>query len=99
MESADASHSSGQVTQLLRLWQTGDKGAADRLFELLLPELRKMARRQFRGEALGHTLQPTALVNEAFLRLASLKSLDWNDRSHFFAVAARIMRRYQQQLR
>jgi RNA polymerase sigma factor (TIGR02999 family) len=83
----------GEITQLLQLWRTGDATAESRLFELLLPDLRKMARGYFRAERAGHTLQPTALVNEAFLRLVSAKHLDWQDRGHFFAVAARIMRR------
>jgi RNA polymerase sigma factor (TIGR02999 family) len=75
----------GEITQLLRQWGTGDRQADDRLFELLLPDLGKIAGRCFRGERLGHTLQPTALVNEAFLRLAKI---------NFLAVSARIMRRY-----
>ena len=57
-----------EITQLLQQWRAGDRQADDRLFELLLPDLRKIAGRCFRGERLGHTLQPTALVNEAFLR-------------------------------
>ena len=58
----------GEITQLLNKWRNGDPAAESRLFELLLPDLRRMARRYFRGERAGHTLQPTALVNEAFLR-------------------------------
>jgi RNA polymerase sigma factor (TIGR02999 family) len=84
----------GDITQLLGKWRRGDPDAESRLFELLLPDLRKMARRYFRAERAGHTLQPTALVNEAFLRLVSAKGIDWQDRGHFFAVAARMMRRY-----
>jgi RNA polymerase sigma factor (TIGR02999 family) len=60
----------------------------------MLPDLRKIATRCFRGERSGHTLQPTALVNEAFLRLAAAKGVDWRDRGHFLALAARVMRRY-----
>src|SRR6266571_5290670 len=82
------------ITQLLHKWRAGDQGAESRLFELLLPDLRKIARRCFRGERPGHTLQPTALVNEAFLRLAAAKNIEWRDRGHFFALAARIMRHY-----
>src|SRR5436305_4180849 len=84
----------GEITQLLRLWRSGNQAAESKLFELLAPDLRKMARGYFRRERDGHTLQPTALVNEAFLRLATAKHLDWQDRAHFFAVSARIMRRY-----
>jgi len=83
-----------EITQLLRQWGNGDRQADDRLFELLLPDLRKIAGRCFRGERPGHTLQPTALLNEAFLRLAKIKNIEWQDRGHFLAVSARIMRRY-----
>jgi RNA polymerase sigma-70 factor, ECF subfamily len=82
----------GEITQLLQQWRTGDRRAESRLFQLLLPALRKLAGRCFRGERPGHTLQPTALVNEAFLRLADAKAIDWQDRGHFLAVAARVMR-------
>lgn len=84
----------GEVTRLLRQWRTGDSQAESALFESLLPDLRRIAGRCFRGERPDHTLQPTALVNEAFLRLARAKNIDWHDRGHFFALAARIMRRY-----
>ena len=84
----------GDITRLLHLWRGGDPDAASALFESLLPELRRIAGRCFRGERSSHTLQPTALVNEAFLRLATTKGVDWQDRGHFLAVAARIMRRY-----
>jgi len=82
------------ITRLLQQWHEGDRDAEARLFELLMPDLRKMADRCFRNERNGHTLQPTALVNEAFLRLARTKNVEWNDRGHFFAIAATIMRRY-----
>jgi RNA polymerase sigma-70 factor (ECF subfamily) len=84
----------GEVTRLLQQWRTGDQQAESRLFELLMPDLRKIAGRCFRGERPGHTLQATVLVNEAFVRLARAKNIDWRDRGHFFALAARIMRRY-----
>ena len=84
----------GEITQLLQQWRTGDRQAESRLFLLLLPDLRKIAGRCFRGERPGHTLQPTALVNEAFLRLATAKKIDWQDRGHFLALAARVMRHY-----
>jgi len=84
----------GEITQLLHEWQAGDRRVEDQLFELLLPDLRKIAGRCFSGERAGHTLQPTALVNEAFLRLAKNNKIEWHDRGHFLAIAARVMRRY-----
>jgi RNA polymerase sigma factor (TIGR02999 family) len=84
----------GEITQLLQQWRTGDRQAQSRLFQLLLPDLQKIAGHCFRGERPGHTLQPTALVNEAFLRLASAKKIDWQDRGHFLSLAARVMRHY-----
>src|SRR5579872_6227810 len=83
-----------EITRLLHQWREGDREAESHLFELLMPDLRKMADRYFRRERKDHTLQPTALINEAFLRLARTKNIEWNDRGHFFAVAATIMRRY-----
>jgi len=83
----------GAVTELLQQWRTGDRKAESRLFEVLMPDLRRIAARLFRGERSGHTLQPTALVNEAFFRLARAKNIDWQDRGHFLAIAAVIMRR------
>jgi RNA polymerase sigma-70 factor (ECF subfamily) len=84
----------GEITKLLRRWQTGDKEAEALLFALLMPDLRKIARYCFRGERPGHLLQPTVLVNEAFLRLVKVRKIEWADRGHFLALAARIMRRY-----
>jgi RNA polymerase sigma factor (TIGR02999 family) len=84
----------GEVTKLLRQWRAGDSQAESELFKSLLPDLRRIAGNCFRGERSNHTLQPTALVNEAFVRLARAKNIDWQDRGHFFALAARIMRRY-----
>src|ERR1700679_3184716 len=86
--------SPGRITVLLRQWRDGDRKAQDELFEALMPELRKIARACFRGERPGHLLQPTALVNEAFLRLAKVSNVEWQDRGHFLALAARIMRRH-----
>src|SRR5438552_8243627 len=83
-----------EITQLLHRWRGGDLEAENRLFEAVLPELRTLAARYLRRERNGHTLQPTALVNEAFLRLAAAKNIDWQDRGHFYALAARMMRRY-----
>ena len=81
-----------EITLLLRHWREGDRKAEARLFELFLPELRRMAARFFRGERPGHTLQPTALLNEVYIRLAKTETLELQDRAHFFAVAGRIMR-------
>lgn len=83
-----------EITQLLHRWRSGDQDAENQLFESVLPELRAIAARYLRRERSGHTLQPTALVNEAFLRLAAAKNIDWHDRGHFLALAARVMRRH-----
>jgi RNA polymerase sigma factor (TIGR02999 family) len=82
-----------QITVLLKSWQAGDTAAGSQLFEILLPDLRKIARRCFSNEKAGHTLQPTALLNQAVLRLAKSKNIEWQNRGQFFAIAARIMRR------
>lgn len=84
----------GSITILLHKWRNGDRDAESQIFRLLLPDLRRIAGHCFRGERAGHTMQPTALVNEAFLRLAAARNIDWQDRGHFLAVAARMMRRY-----
>ena len=84
----------GEVTRLLQQWRRGDAGAEARLFELILPDLRRLAGRFMRHERPGHTLSPTALLNETYLRLAGAREHDWQNRRHFFAVAARSMRRY-----
>ena len=80
------------ITVLLAAWRRGDTSARDRLVRVVYPELRAVADRQLRGERAGHTLQPTALVNEAYLRLSGLDRIDWQDRSHFVRMAARLMR-------
>ncbi len=82
----------GEATQLLHDWQAGSLEARDRLVALLYGELRGLAVRQFGRERADHTLQPTALVNEAYQRLAALERIDWRDRAHFIGVAARLMR-------
>jgi RNA polymerase sigma factor (TIGR02999 family) len=82
----------GQVTQLLLEWRSGDDSSFGRLLDVVYPELRAIAQRQLSGESEGHTLQPTALVHEAYLRLVGAE-IEWEDRRHFFAVAARAMRR------
>jgi RNA polymerase sigma-70 factor, ECF subfamily len=82
-----------EITRLLRAWQSGDKAALDRLTPLVYGELHRMARRCMAGENPGNSLQPTALVNEAYLRLAGAGDQRWQDRAHFFAVSAQMMRR------
>jgi RNA polymerase sigma factor (TIGR02999 family) len=84
----------GEVTGLLKQWRDGSRTAEARLFELVLPDLRRLARHYMRRERQGHTLAPTALLNETYLRLPGAQHQDWQDRRHFFAVAARAMRRY-----
>jgi RNA polymerase sigma-70 factor (ECF subfamily) len=81
------------VTGLLRAWGKGDEGALERLIPLVHQELRRVARHCMAGERKGHTLQATALINEAYLRLVDAQQVDWQDRTHFVAVAARLMRR------
>ncbi|WP_321472210.1 sigma-70 family RNA polymerase sigma factor [uncultured Paludibaculum sp.] len=80
------------VTRLLAAWQVGDSEALQRLTPLVFDELRKLAASYMRRERPGHTLQATALVNEAYLRLAGIENKDWRNRAHFFAIAAHIMR-------
>lgn len=80
------------VTRLLQDWAGGDRAARDRLMAVVYDELRRIARRYMRKEPAGHTLQPTALVNEAFLRLIDQET-SWQNRAHFFAIAAQLMRR------
>lgn len=82
-----------EVTQLLLDWTDGDKMALDKLIPLVEAELRRRARNYMRGERVNHTLQPTALINEAYLRLIDYTSIRWQDRVHFFAVCADLMRR------
>lgn len=81
-----------EVTQLLADWGKGDQSALDKLFPLVHSELRRIAQRQMSGERPGHTLQATALVNEAYLKLAGQQGFDWQNRAHFFAVCAQVMR-------
>jgi RNA polymerase sigma factor (TIGR02999 family) len=83
---------SGRVIELLREWRQGDDQACDRLVPFVYAELRRLARGQLRREQAGHSLQPTALVHEAYLRLVRA-DVDWRDRTHFLSVAARVMRR------
>ncbi len=82
-----------QVTELLDAWSHGDKEALDKLMPLVYDELRRLARQHMRQERSGHTLQTTALVNEAYLRLVDQRRAQWQNRAQFFGVAARLMRR------
>lgn len=82
-----------QVTRLLAELKLGKPGSEDEFIELLYDELRALAKRRMRNEAGGHTLQTTALVHEAYLRLFGGKSIEWHNRAHFLAVAAQVMRR------
>lgn len=82
-----------QVTRLLERWQKGDSVAADELLPLVYAELRRIATSKLRGERSSHTLQPTALVHEAWLRLINQHGASWQNRGHFFAIATQAMRR------
>lgn len=83
----------GDVTELLRAWSDGDDGALERLVPLMEAELRRLARGYMGRERRGHTLQTTALVNEAFVRLTDARQVRWQDRAHFLGISARLMRR------
>ena len=81
-----------QVSALLRAWSDGDHSALDGLTPIVYDELRRLAHRYMRRERPGHTLQTTALVNEAYMRLVEYKRMKWQDRAHFFAVSSQVMR-------
>lgn len=85
--------SSSDVSELLRAWSDGDKSALDALTPIVYAELRRLARRYVRGESPRGSVQATALVNEAYIRLVDYKRMQWRNRAHFFAVAAQLMRR------
>jgi RNA polymerase sigma factor (TIGR02999 family) len=91
-DAAKKDRPAGDVTRLLLAWSGGDAGALERLLPLVYEELRHRAEAQMRRERPEHTLQPTALVHEAYLKLVDQQGVRWNDRTHFFAVAARAMR-------
>ena len=82
-----------QITQLLAEWSDGNQSALDELYPLVYEELHRLARRYMSRERKGHTLQTTALINEAYVRLVDQKNVHWANRSHFFAISAQIMRR------
>lgn len=81
------------VTQLLKAWRAGDQGALDKLTPLVYEQLHRVAQHYMSTQPDGHTLQTTALVNEAYLRLVDCAQTNWQDRAHFFAVSAQVMRR------
>jgi RNA polymerase sigma factor (TIGR02999 family) len=85
--------STQDVTQLLKAWTTGDEHALEKLTPLVYRQLHRIAQRYMAGERSGHTLQTTALVNEVYLRLVDCGQVNWQDRAHFFAVSAQLMRR------
>jgi len=95
MESAAQSGESAasDISVLLRAWTGGDQGALERLTPIVYEELHRLARRYMQSERPGHSLQATALVNEAYTRLVDYKRMQWQDRAHFFAVSAQLMRR------
>ena len=86
-------YSQQEITQLLVAWSSGDQSALTRLAPLVYDELHRLAHHYMRGERAGHTLQTTALVNEAYVRLIDWKNVRWQNRAHFFAVSAQLMRR------
>jgi RNA polymerase sigma-70 factor, ECF subfamily len=88
-----AAPSTQQVTKLLQAWGQGQDAALDELLPVVHQELRRLARRYMFGERPGHTLQTTALVNEAYLRLVNAREVNWQNRAHFFALSAQLMRR------
>jgi RNA polymerase sigma factor (TIGR02999 family) len=90
---AEMTTPSKEVTQLLVAWSEGDQAAREQLLPLVYSELHRLAANHFGRERKGHTLQTTALIHEAYLRLIDLKDIRWQNRAHFFAIAAQMMRR------
>lgn len=84
--------SAEEITQLLKAWSEGDRAAFDRLMPLVYRELHRLAHRYMKHEHAGHTLQTSALVNEAYLKLVNEREMNWQSRTHFFAVASQLMR-------
>ena len=84
---------SQEISRLLQAWNRGDKGARDRLMPLVFDELHEIARRQYEKEKPGHTLQPTAIVSELYLKLVRQERVQWQNRQEFFAIAAKLVRR------
>jgi RNA polymerase sigma factor (TIGR02999 family) len=92
-QSVMESSAKNEVTRLLQAWSGGDESALEKLTPLIYAELRRLARHYMNRERPGHTLQPTALVNEVYLRLVDSPGIEWQSRSHFFGICARLMRR------
>src|SRR3954469_23689747 len=88
-----AAETTSSLTVLLQAWRNGDTAARDQFFRLVYEELHRTARRFMRHERAGHTLQASALVNEAYLRVINANQVQWQDRAHFFGIAAHFMRR------
>lgn len=88
------SETAGDITKLLHQWRDGNREAENELFALVLPNLRRLARHFIQKERRDHTLQATELVNTIYFRMVAAKDRDWQSRKHFFAIAARVMRRY-----
>lgn len=86
-------HASGEITQLLQALRAGDREAEDQLLDVVYGELHRIAARHMRRERIDHTLQATALIHEAYVRLIDQQAKDWQNRTHFYAVAAQVMRR------
>jgi RNA polymerase sigma factor (TIGR02999 family) len=84
----------GDITRLLQQWGGGSREVENKLFEAVFPSLRRLAHALMRGERKGHSLQPTELVDQIYFRLVAARNRDWQNRRHFFAIAARAMRRY-----
>ena len=89
----DPTRSPHEITQLLAEWSNGNQTALDKLYPLVYDELHRMANRYMKRERKDHTLQTTALINEAYVRLVEQKDVHWENRAHFFAISAQIMRR------
>ena len=83
---------SGEVSELLQAWTDGDRGVLDRLTPIVYDQLHRLARHYMKGERPSHSLQTTALINEAYIRLVDYKGMQWQNRAHFFAVSAQVMR-------
>ena len=92
-DSSSGDGAPSDITGLLLAWRAGDPVAGDQLMQLVYDELKRQAARAMRGEDVAHTLQPTALVNEAYLRLVDQTRIEWRNRAQFFGVAAQVMRR------
>ena len=93
MQRAEPTAGVSEVSRLLRAWSGGDRNALDKLTPIVYDELYRLARRHMRGERAGHSLQTTALVNEAYIQLVDYERMEWQNRAHFFAVSAQVMRR------